>query len=127
MNDRELIQILRACASGASCLTCDVRAECKGFGVNLVAAADRLKALLDENEHLREATKMLPKWISVEERLPADKTRVLALGADHVIHDMRWDKRANEWRARATGNAYFDCFITHWMPRPELPSTEGVE
>lgn len=127
MNDRELIQILRVCASGFSCLACEMRAECKGFGKNLVMAANRLEELLAENDHLREVTKMVPKWVSVEEQLPADETRVLALGADHVIHDMRWDKRATEWRDRVTGYAYFDYFITHWMPLPELPSTEEVE
>lgn len=46
MTDRELTQILMACASSNSCLSCEMRAECKGFVANLVMAANRLEELL---------------------------------------------------------------------------------
>lgn len=71
MTDQELIEALRWCASGnvGGCIDCPAEEACdECSGKALVDAADRLEAMLAENEHLREATKMIPQWVSVSER-----------------------------------------------------------
>lgn len=129
MTNEELIQALRICAGGAGCLTCCLQTKCDGIEDQLTTAAERLEALLTENEHLREATKMMPKWVSVEERLPAKP-------GEYIVHirgaktattleyvGCRPDYKGPIWRD--------DCDIrykvTRWMPLPEPPRTEGVE
>lgn len=76
MTDKELIQALRDCRSGI-CPECKWWANCRSGEVSDENAADRLEALLAENEHLREVTKMMPRWVSVSERLPENEKDVL--------------------------------------------------
>lgn len=118
MTDKELIQALRC--ENVDCWGCSFIDDCSSL---YEKATDRLEALLAENEHLREATKMVPKWISVRERLPENKQDVLAISNDGV------ERRV--YPANYDHGKWFDCFFmeqnkhtTHWMP---LPSTEGVE
>lgn len=62
MSDNELIRALRReyeyGPSGTPCLA---------------EASDRLEALIAENEHLREATKMIPRWHQGTEFPPMEK------------------------------------------------------
>lgn len=127
MTDRELIQAMRVCEEMPGCAGCVFDGDCFN------RAADRLEALMAENERLnielqamRNAAngykKMIPRWVSVDERLPENDERVLALCQDGVIHDMRWNYPRWAWLDRMTGCAYFEQFCTNWMPPP---STEG--
>lgn len=62
MTAKELIQALRHCASDDEygCLRCPGESTCdECTGKSLLDAADRLEALLDENERLRSAVKKL--------------------------------------------------------------------
>lgn len=107
-------------------------------GDNLTATANRLEALLSENKHLREVTKMVPKWVSVSERLPHFNQPYIVTACDEnapagegiwystvvVVAEYyngcwTWDDSGTEYDL--TG------LVTHWMPLPEPPSTEGVE
>lgn len=89
------------------------------------AAADRLEELLDQNGHLREATKMVPQWVSVDEKLPEPLVRVGGIVKDspfsqyvpEVVHLDRHGWVFSYARRYVTN-------VTHWMP---LPSTEEVE
>lgn len=61
----------------------------------------------------------VPKWISVEERLPEVAEKVLTYNGNFVSEN--WlctvaskDGRINVW-------AYSEGFVTHWMPLPEPP------
>ena len=61
----------------------------------------------------------VPRWISVEERLPEEGSRVLIVWFDHVF-DVKylWDGNFEtlDKQLLLAGRDF-----THWMPRPELP------
>ena len=153
MTDKELIQALRCCEKLNGCCVCPAREDdCRG--VSYGHAADRLEALLAENER-RAQTAVIAKadggititcqsfgWISVEERLPEREAEYIVVVkfkydcekdfnvavdlADYVQESSGYID--NHW---ATVNDWYDgqqyMHVTHWMPLPELPSTEGVE
>lgn len=61
MTDKELIQLLRTCTK-TDCSNCEVRTACKNFKGRLdFFIADRLEALLAENDHLAARGKMASK------------------------------------------------------------------
>ena len=117
MTDKELIQALRMCAREHN------------WAAEIIA--DRLEALLAENERLKE---QVPKWRPVSEppeTIPciagteySEAVNVLTSGrkvltAIYNGHEFITD--ADFWEA-------WDEEITHWAPVPmPLPSTEGVE
>lgn len=153
MSDKELIRTLRKVHDAD--FTPGVY-EHSIYGV----AADRLEALLAENEamkdrekaykelkqalerkctameavvdHLREATKMVPKWVSVEEGLPHFNQPYIVTACDEnapagegiwystvvVVAEYydgcwTWDENGTEYDL--TG------LVTHWMPLPKPP------
>lgn len=71
----------------------------------------------------------VPKWISVEERLPEKNGIYLA----HVVH--RYCKIDSYWRVcieyfgkEGTWDSLADIYeVTHWMPLPELPKEDENE
>lgn len=94
--------------------------------------------LKEQNEHLREVTKMVPKWVSVSERLP--ETIPCSAGTEYSEAVILLTSGRKVLTAIYDGYgfiadaAFWDAIdddITHWapipMPLPELPSTEGVE
>ena len=70
-----------------------------------------------------------PRWISVEERLPMIRTRVLVAYKDGVTvaeyrgYDACKGKQQMYW-CGIKGTKHVLRSITHWMP---LPSTEGLK
>lgn len=81
MTDKKLIQTLRSCQKAGSCLSCEAFTQCRGLEELQGQAANRLESLLAENERLtielqamRNAAngykKLVPKCVSVKERLP---------------------------------------------------------
>lgn len=128
MSDKELIRTLRKVHDAD--FTPGVY-EHSIYGV----AADRLEALLAENEHLREVTKMMPKWRPASEP-PEEYCRCLVLLESGDICDVEFEVDCNNtfgiWQAMygydtlgfLDSEWYEIETVTHWMPRP---STEGVE
>lgn len=110
MTDKELIRILRVHHEAFPRLI---------YG----EAADRLEALIAENEHLCEVTKMVPQWHPASEP-PEEDGRYLCSVMSLVSNGrnyadiLRYDKDGFR-----DGHIYTDL-VTHWMPLPEPPSTE---
>ena len=124
MIDKELVQALRCCAEG-ECTDCAMHEDKQRCQENLLAkAAEAIERLTAENAALREK---VPRWISVEDRLPEawkDEDGVLVnymiytqeFGADIGNYHAK-DKR---WLCMA-----IPCTVTHWMPLPDAPSEGG--
>ena len=124
MKDEKIAQALRYC-SDPDCKDCPT---CKYVGLGdclerLVAdAADLIDRLTAENAALREK---VPRWISVEERMPEPGKRVLA--TDGVFVGEAYRTSADTWR-RYDGIAMRDCLgsiVTHWMPLPDAQEEGG--
>lgn len=80
--------------------------------------ADCIAAMIDA---IPAADVMPVSWVSVKDKLPQNKTRVLAYSKYHDIHDVIWSWADNCWYDKITGGAYMEDFITHWMPLPLPP------
>lgn len=76
-------------------------------------------------DKLTEMHESLPRWISVDERLPEDGKNVLV----HVTNPAVWWNVDVDWRTEGgwAVNADSDWHIvTHWMPLPEPPKEEST-
>ena len=112
-----------------------IRGRCKGCPydgeVECVSkhSADALAYIQQLEDQIRDIPKMVPKWISAEERLPDDDVNVLvyAIGNNEndviamtsYTHNMLC-YGIEGWRSPWQ---YFfaEYKITHWMPLPEPP------
>jgi hypothetical protein len=63
----------------------------------------------------------VPKWISVEDRLPEPETSVLFCGAGWM--DIGWITDGG-WRSEYI-NDYDEGEVTHWMTLPEPPQEDN--
>lgn len=99
--------------------------ECKSPEI----LTDALAYIQQLEDQIRDLTKMVPKWISVEERLPEDNANVLvyAIGNnEHSViamtsytHNM-YGFNIEGWRA-PWQYFFYEYKITHWMQLPEPP------
>ena len=81
-------------------------------------------ALIEHLESERDAAlAQVPKWISVEERLP-DEDECLAVGGQHemLIGVLLYRKGDGRYACESDGEYLLD--VTHWMPLPEPPKGE---
>ena len=90
--------------------------------------ADRdIRDMLDEIEGIS-ATDVQPvdRWISVKDRLPNDRERVIVHTVEGSVLEMKFDKRRESWgRLDIDGMEWFGkSFVTHWQPLPEPPKEE---
>lgn len=72
---------------------------------------------------------IVPQWISVNDKLPEENTRVLVYRPNqfyeiHVVSRTKfdWEKWDTDWSAKDTKKVK-EHLITHWMPLPEPPRT----
>jgi hypothetical protein len=96
---------------------------CKNTRSELITSEQRVSELLDEVDELESK---IPRWISVEERLPEDEDRELTsvlgwngVSAREVVFAPR-ERSGSQWSSAAGGHE----FITHWMPLPEPPEVK---
>lgn len=112
-------ELLRRCETEIVCL--------EGALKTLDAEA---KAPANERDHLREATKMTPKWVSAAERLPENDDLVLVTFTGRIGN--REYIRAYLLASYHPSEGWFleeepglvNPNIGHWMPLPEPPGTE---
>lgn len=67
-------------------------------------------------DQLADADKVMPEWISVEERLPRPGQEVLIV--DDQIMRVQAVSSYGKWHPYVNGSS---CKPTHWMPLPEPP------
>lgn len=73
----------------------------------------------DAHAYIQQLEAQVPKWISVEERLPEISANAIVRFSDGYISLAQWwgDKWFKFcWRTSGT--------VTHWMPLPEPPKEE---
>lgn len=64
------------------------------------------------------------RWISVEERLPDERVRVLCKCRAGIYDVLR--RQNGDWY-HDPRHIYMTGFVTHWMPLPEPPTGESQE
>ena len=106
---------------------------------NVVLSEDVFKYIQQLEDHIRDITKMVPRWISVEERLPEKDQEVLLIAHGWESQSMyigclhneeaetSWltgiTSKESEWSI--SGWSYLRApEVTHWMPMPEPPKEE---
>lgn len=77
--------------------------------------------MADALELIEELEKKVPKWISVEERLPDNDDYYLTYTTEYTCEVYRYDGDG-EWVTAWDDTANHD--ITHWMPLPVPPEEE---
>lgn len=85
--------------------------------------ADALAYIQQLEDHIRDLTKMVPRWISVEDRLPENGQKVIATFKNEegvIVDQARYSNGEFDFASWAY---VWHENITHWMPMPELPGT----
>ena len=119
MTKEQLVEVLRKNADENPCqFACEECNEADCLTPVLRTAADLIE---QQAAKIKELEEKIPRWIPVTEKIPPDQEEVLVLtrskngvrnvdkgywAIDHFIH-----------RGRAE--------VTHWMPLPEPPETDG--
>lgn len=122
LKPEELVKALRHCSNDYPCKTCPLelqKDESICIGVLFKHCIDRIERDQKEIEALREK---LPKWISVEERLPIDRLKKYLVAFRDVggsIVDMARYFPSDGWTCDNWDVP--QNLITHWMPLPEPP------
>lgn len=79
----------------------------------------------DTRALIQQLEAQVPKWISVEERLPEDQRSVLTVNGHGEIRIMGlWSKRGDAWTWVHNDRMMHYNDITHWMPLPEPPKED---
>lgn len=87
-------------------------------------------ALRDALNERDAALAKVPKWISVDERLPRKDQSVYILIRGRVSYPAKFYSEEEKLFAAFTGDGFFmvgcdrDGGVTHWAPLPELPEGE---
>lgn len=144
METTELIKALRrmgVLTGGLMCVGCGHEHNCGIHGCAVIRkAADTIEELNDFTDSqcarllkkLQEAEKAIPRWISVEERLPDFYETVLVIASGKPKKNIALDHAimtAVHYESDGWGLDEFPEFetpeVTHWMPLPEPPE-EGT-
>ena len=131
----ELLKALRCCAEN-NCGECGyARRDIPNgdycvdklipLAVNAIEELNRAQKNWIEQER-NALLKSIPRWISVEERLPEIKEPVLAMvhwddfGDTMMCYGCRYKTRWYLWNC-VEGELLKNFTVTHWMPLPEPP------
>ena len=105
-----------ACCAKASLEECD---HCPyGNDCDIFEACNLYR---DALAYITQIEARVPKWISVEDRLPEDDDDVLIFSNERVIFVGCY--KNGQWISYSL-YAIYGNVVTHWMP---LPSTEGLK
>ena len=80
-------------------------------------------ALRDAVRCIKETSAQVPRWISVEERLPWMNQKVLVSDGG-IVTEAHYNGRG-EWIHNGHDMEIGGVIVTHWMPLPEPPK-EGM-
>ena len=76
MKTPEEIKLAMDCCKAGDCMSCPYLSNDNTLPCNVVLSKDVFKYIQQLEDHIRDLTKMVPRWISVGERLPEDAERV---------------------------------------------------
>ena len=97
---------------------CPYYDDCSQWGATKNLEKDAL-ALIEHLEAERDAAlAKVPKWISVEERLPWMNQKVLVSDGS-IVTEAHYNGRG-EWIHNGHDMAIGGVIVTHWMPLPDL-------
>lgn len=66
----------------------------------------------------------MSEWISVKDRLPKSRRKVLVYAGNYIFVVAKWDNEEKLWRTAWNHDVIETCYVTHWQPLPELPGEE---
>lgn len=115
----EIMRGLEHC-SELGCKDCPYEEDCKLFDEFSIPAEDAFF-------YIQQLEKRVPRWISVEEKLPECGENVLVCVKNGVDYDwVMVDCRDThgEWLENADS---LEHTVTHWMPLPEPPEEDAHE
>ena len=127
----ELIKGLRMCEDGEKCDLCPKWLDKQNGGLNACTSA-LSKEAADAIEDLENKLNLwrqdkIRRWIPVTERLPEIHTDVLVVDKAHDMAvgslEKLWDGEV--WVCPFSAVDDEHCRITHWMPLPQAPESEG--
>jgi len=103
-----------------------------GDAHDLIDAVEKNHVIMaDAIAYIQQLETKVPKWISVEDRLPEAKLAVLAYGRRHIRKTEITELPAQHvayTRGEDEGWFTWDCgdyvYVSHWMPLPEPPEEE---
>lgn len=117
---KEIKKAMDCCKAG-DCMSCPYLSNDNTLPCNVVLSRDVFKYIQQLEDHIRGLTKMVPRWISVGERLPENGALVVALcrydfapSRYYLLHE-RYDLRSNFWH---------DGSAQYWIQLPEPPKEE---
>lgn len=133
----ELVKNLRVCSKcdfGQNCDECTQDTEdafcCDKLLSKAADAIEDLSKTLDEEVEINTALICnMPVWIPVSERLPKTSEDVIVFAYGNMIRI--WSLERIHY---TTADVYWECedgsheevdVVTHWMPLPEPPESEG--
>ena len=129
MTTDQLVKTLRYCSTVGMCDDCWLTTIQKEFGAPF--CDDKLKqeaadVIEQQAARIAELEAKVPRWISVTERLPEIEQRVLVLDrhGNAMVRTLRCLAGEKGPSFRPDGLVPRK-HITHWMPLPEPPETEG--
>lgn len=136
----EIKKGLECCGNSGKCKGCPYYGGyelCMG-----TLAEDALAYVQQLEDHIRDHTKMVPRWISVKDRLPEYAQDVLLIahgweGQLLYIGCLHHEEARKSWLTGITskesewsisGWSYLRApEVTHWMPLPEPPEAENAD
>ena len=82
-----------------------------------------LEKAADAIEELLQKTQQLPRWIPVTERLPEERTEVIAVTTEYDVYICDFISSVKQFWTIPGDDLHIDD-ITHWMPLQEPPKEE---
>lgn len=103
----------------------DGKSHCKEVEYDAIAYIQQLEEACQNFVNvIHELAEQIPKWISVEERLPENQDNVLILYGNGGVAIAYYDEDDEFfWRSLGDG-AYRGVSATHWMPLLEPPKED---